>query len=124
MVTIRIRSWRPAMPSISGPRSTVASNFTVTPFVSGATCSLLIVLSSRYFHGPTCYYSDHVKASNHRASCCSKYSTDLGEQGNALLNLAADHSAETEQQCHSFGLAGDGNSENWISRIPFCLARS
>src|SRR5664280_823213 len=46
MVTIRIRSWRPAMPSISGPRSTVASNFTVTPFVSGATCSLLIVLSS------------------------------------------------------------------------------
>ena len=49
MVTIRIRSWRPAMPSISGPRSTVASNFTVTPFVSGATCSLLIVLSSLYF---------------------------------------------------------------------------
>ena len=34
------------MPSISGPRSTVASNVTVTPFVSGATCSLLIVLSS------------------------------------------------------------------------------
>ena len=28
MVTIRIRSWRPAMPSISGPRSTVVSNFT------------------------------------------------------------------------------------------------
>src|SRR5271157_4386246 len=55
MVTIRIRSWRPAMPSISGPRSTVASNFTVTPFVSGATCSLLIVLSSLYFHGLTLY---------------------------------------------------------------------
>src|SRR5690348_17860676 len=49
MVTIRIRSWRPAMPSISGPRSTVASNCTVTPFVSGATCSLLIGLSSLYF---------------------------------------------------------------------------
>src|SRR5574342_1258136 len=41
------------MPSISGPRSTAASNFTVTPFVSGATCSLLIVLSSLYFQGPT-----------------------------------------------------------------------
>src|SRR5512146_1334038 len=54
MVTIRIRSWRPAMPSISGPRSTVASNFTVIPFVSGATCSLLIVLSSLYFQGLTC----------------------------------------------------------------------
>src|SRR5690348_10438584 len=36
MVTVRIRSWRPAMPSISGPRSSVASNFAVTPFVSGA----------------------------------------------------------------------------------------
>src|SRR5258706_11107712 len=34
------------MPSISGPRSTAASNFTVTPFVSGATCSLPIVLLS------------------------------------------------------------------------------
>jgi CBS-domain-containing membrane protein len=52
MVTMRIRSWRPAMPSISGPRSTVASNFTVTPFVSGATCWLLIVLSL-YFQGLT-----------------------------------------------------------------------
>src|SRR5512141_1078611 len=56
MVTIRIRSWRPAMPSISGPRSTVASNFTVTPFVSGATCSLLIVLSSLYFQVLTHQY--------------------------------------------------------------------
>src|ERR1039457_7018509 len=36
MVTIRIRSWRPAIPSISGPRSTVPSSFTVTPFVSSA----------------------------------------------------------------------------------------
>ena len=53
MVTIRIRSWRPAMPSISGPRSTFASNFTVTPFVSGAACSLFIVLSSLYFQGLT-----------------------------------------------------------------------
>ena len=44
-----IRSWRPAMPSISRPRSTVASNFTETPFVSGGSCSLLIVLSSLYF---------------------------------------------------------------------------
>src|SRR4051794_33132002 len=34
------------MPSISGPRSTVASNSTVTPFVPDAACSLLIVLSS------------------------------------------------------------------------------
>jgi len=34
-------------------KSTVASNFTVTPFVSGATCSLLIVLSSLYFQGLT-----------------------------------------------------------------------
>src|SRR5512135_2983363 len=42
---MRIRSWRPAMPSISGPRSTVESSFTVTPFVSGATSSLLMVLS-------------------------------------------------------------------------------
>ncbi len=41
------------MPSISGPRSTVASNFTVTPFVSGVPCSLLLVLSSLYFQGPT-----------------------------------------------------------------------
>src|SRR6185436_6379378 len=55
MVTIRIRSWRPAMPSISGPRSTVASNLTVTPFVSGATNSLLIVLSSLYFEGLTAW---------------------------------------------------------------------
>jgi hypothetical protein len=31
--------------------NTVARNFTVTPFVSGATGSLLIVLSSLYFHG-------------------------------------------------------------------------
>jgi arylsulfatase len=52
-MTIRIRSWRPAMPSISGPRSTVASNSTATPFVSGAACSLLIVLSSLYFQGLT-----------------------------------------------------------------------
>jgi hypothetical protein len=29
---------------ISGPRSTVASDFTVTPFVSGPACSLLIVV--------------------------------------------------------------------------------
>src|SRR5262245_29858111 len=50
-VNIRIRSWRPAMPSISGPRSTVASNFTATPFVSGATCSLLMVLSCLSFQG-------------------------------------------------------------------------
>src|SRR5512132_1590400 len=46
-VTIRIRSWCPAMPSISRARSTVASTFTATPLVSGA-CSLLIVLSSLY----------------------------------------------------------------------------
>ena len=45
IVTMRMRSWRPARPSISGPRSTVPSNFTVTPFVSGAACSLLIVIS-------------------------------------------------------------------------------
>jgi hypothetical protein len=45
MVTIRIRSWCPAMPSISGPRSTVASNSAVTPFVSGTACSLLMVFS-------------------------------------------------------------------------------
>src|SRR5512135_1681327 len=49
IVTIRIRSWRPAMPSISGPRSTVASSFTVTPFVAGAGCSLFIVFASLYF---------------------------------------------------------------------------
>jgi hypothetical protein len=46
MVTLRIRSTRPAMPSISGPRATVASNFTVTPFVSGAGGSSFIVISS------------------------------------------------------------------------------
>ena len=46
MVTIRIRSWRPAMPSISGPSSTVASTSVVTPLVSGAAGSSLIVLSS------------------------------------------------------------------------------
>jgi hypothetical protein len=40
MVTLRIRSWRPAMPSISGPRSTVASNSAVTPLVSG--CRLFV----------------------------------------------------------------------------------
>src|SRR5574337_1420819 len=45
IVTMRIRIWRPAMPSLSGPRSTVDSNFTVTPFVSGAAFSLLIVAS-------------------------------------------------------------------------------
>src|SRR5512144_2148153 len=60
MVTIRIRSWRPAMPSISWPRSTVASNFTVTPFVSGATCSLLIVLSSLYLEGLTAWVRNAV----------------------------------------------------------------
>jgi hypothetical protein len=53
MVTIRIRSWRPAMPSISGPRSTVARNSTPTPFVSGGARSLLIVVSSLYFQGLT-----------------------------------------------------------------------
>src|SRR5689334_546146 len=41
-----MRSWRPAMPSISGPRSTVARSFDVTPFVSGAARSLLVMLSS------------------------------------------------------------------------------
>jgi len=50
------------MPSISGPRSTVASNFTVTPFVSGATCSLLIVLASLYFQGLTLW----VRGAVHR----------------------------------------------------------
>src|ERR1051326_5170860 len=50
MVNIRIRSWRPAMPLISGPRSTVASTSDVTPVVSGATCSLLIVLFSLCIH--------------------------------------------------------------------------
>src|SRR6185437_692695 len=44
---MRMRSWRPAMPSISGPRSTAASNVTSTPFVSGAPCSLLIALPAR-----------------------------------------------------------------------------
>jgi hypothetical protein len=34
------------MPSISGPRSTVASNSVVTPLVSGAARSSLIVVSS------------------------------------------------------------------------------
>src|SRR5215211_944027 len=34
MVTIRIRNWRPAMPSISGPRATVAST---KPFTSKLT---------------------------------------------------------------------------------------
>jgi len=48
MVTLRIRSWRRSMPSISGPRSTVPSTSTATPFVSGAACSLLIVLSPLY----------------------------------------------------------------------------
>ena len=40
------------MPSISGPRSTVASSSAVTPFVSGAAFLLLIVLSSLYFPRP------------------------------------------------------------------------
>ena len=51
------RSWRPAMPSISGPRSTVAGNFTVTPSVSGATCSLLMVLSSLHFQSDMYKYA-------------------------------------------------------------------
>jgi len=53
IVTMRIRTWRPTMPSISGPRSTVASNFTVIPFVSGATCPLLILLSCLSLHDLT-----------------------------------------------------------------------
>lgn len=36
-----------------GPRSTVASNSTVTPFVSGAACSVLIVLFSLDVQGLT-----------------------------------------------------------------------
>ena len=43
---LRIRSWRPAIPSISGPRSTVASNLTVTPCFAGPACSWFILLSS------------------------------------------------------------------------------
>src|SRR5690348_7822640 len=71
MVTVRIRSWRPAMPSISGPRSTVASKFTVTPWVSGAICSSLIVLSSLYFQSLTAPVACFVlvlsaETSNHR----------------------------------------------------------
>jgi hypothetical protein len=33
------------MPSISGPRSSAASSFTVTPFVSGAARSFVIIVS-------------------------------------------------------------------------------
>jgi hypothetical protein len=36
------------MPSISRPRSSAASSFTVTPFVSGAVCSFFIVVSFLY----------------------------------------------------------------------------
>src|SRR5262249_5578575 len=47
MVNMRMRSWRPAMPSISGPRSTVASSFSLTPLISGdAPCWSLIESSS------------------------------------------------------------------------------
>src|SRR6476469_4100886 len=35
------------MPSISGPRSTVASSSAVTPFVSGAASSLIVLSSLR-----------------------------------------------------------------------------
>ena len=59
------------MPSISGPRSTVASKFTVTPWVSGAICSSLIVLSSLYFQSLTAPVACFVlvlsaETSNHR----------------------------------------------------------
>ena len=46
IVTRRIRSTRPAMPSISGPRSTVARSSTATPLVSGARSSSFIELSA------------------------------------------------------------------------------
>lgn len=42
-VNMCIRSWRPTMPSISGPRSTVAISSAVTPLVSGTASSLLIL---------------------------------------------------------------------------------
>ena len=44
-VNIRIRSCRPVIPSISGPRSTVVSSSDNTPLVSGA-ASVLIVYTS------------------------------------------------------------------------------
>ncbi len=42
IVTSRIRSSRPSMPSISGPRSIAASSFTVTPRESGTFRSSVI----------------------------------------------------------------------------------
>ena len=56
--------------------TTVASNFTVTPFVSGATCSLLIVLSSMYFQGLTnsvlsvIPYHESVRGMGYELSMC------------------------------------------------------
>src|SRR5690348_15712944 len=43
-VTMRIRSWRPAIPSISGPRSRAANSFTSTPFVAGPVLSFVILV--------------------------------------------------------------------------------
>src|SRR5574338_1181808 len=95
MVTIRIRSWRPAMPSISGPRSTVASNFTVTPFVSGDTCSLLIVHSPLYFQDLTCELcgicTDHIGV---QLLADVIESLSMKEMGASFLNKCANTFAE------------------------------
>ena len=52
MVTMRIRSWRPAMPSISGPRSSADNSLTVTPLVSGPVCSFFTYASFLIFLPP------------------------------------------------------------------------
>src|ERR1019366_467124 len=53
-VSMRIRSWRPPMPSISGPRSTATSCFDVTPLFSvGAGCCALALQGPAMRNEPT-----------------------------------------------------------------------
>src|SRR5512144_3157904 len=106
MVTIRIRSWRPAMPSISGPRSTVASNFTVTPFVSGATCSLFIVHSSPDFEGLMRQLS-HPPAEGigHQLLVLAAFFSDLQEHGSAATFSRRFPAARTRDSTVSWTVA-------------------
>src|ERR1039457_1968093 len=53
-VSMRIRSWRPPMPSISGPRSTATSCVDVTPLFSvGAGCCALALQGPAMRNEPT-----------------------------------------------------------------------
>src|SRR5512141_635922 len=101
MVTMRIRSCRPAMPSISGPRSTVASNSTLTPFVSGAAFSSLIG-APRYCYKSRAHRSQPESLSTRRShlqllqSCARCFVSGVDGVGHRRTMAAAQNRQRVE----------------------------